>query len=135
VHGRLLHFFPDTSIVARLHRERIADAIFVREAIASAALPSWPPRRRSRRATALRPSCSAKRRPRRAANTPNTSPPTSTSTSASLDLAVNHHRVILGPIAEGDARAASRAMRLHIHSPLEFLEAIHRAHPEYFEEG
>ena len=49
-------------------------------------------------------------------------------------IAVDHHRQIVAAIVEGDARAASRIMRVHIHSPLEFLEAIHRAHPEYFEE-
>jgi DNA-binding GntR family transcriptional regulator len=48
-------------------------------------------------------------------------------------IAVDHHRAIADAIVAGDARAASRAMRLHIHSPLEFLEAIRREHPEYFD--
>jgi DNA-binding GntR family transcriptional regulator len=48
-------------------------------------------------------------------------------------IAIDHHRRIVDAIIEGDARAAAEAMRLHIHSPLDFLDAIHEAHPEYIE--
>lgn len=48
-------------------------------------------------------------------------------------IAVDHHRAIVEAIVAGDARGASRAMRVHIHSPMEFLAAIQRDHPEYFE--
>jgi DNA-binding GntR family transcriptional regulator len=48
-------------------------------------------------------------------------------------IAIDHHKLILDALVAGDAKAAGRAMRLHVHSPLEFLEAIHRAHPEYFD--
>jgi DNA-binding GntR family transcriptional regulator len=50
-------------------------------------------------------------------------------------IAVDHHRAIVRAIVDGDAEAASRLMRVHIHSPLDFLEDIHRAHPEYFEQA
>ena len=50
-------------------------------------------------------------------------------------IALDHHRAIVQAIEAGDARAASKAMRVHIHSPLLFLDAIHERHPEYFEEA
>lgn len=50
-------------------------------------------------------------------------------------IAIDHHRVIVDAIADGDAKAASEAMRVHIHSPMEFLDAILERHPEYFEPG
>lgn len=50
-------------------------------------------------------------------------------------IAVDHHRAIVRAIAEGDAPAASRLMRVHIRSPLDYLEAIRREHPEYFEDA
>lgn len=48
-------------------------------------------------------------------------------------IAIDHHRVIVECILEGRPREAAEAMRVHIHSPMEFLDAIFREHPEYFE--
>jgi DNA-binding GntR family transcriptional regulator len=48
-------------------------------------------------------------------------------------IAIDHHRVIVDAILDGQARRAGEAMRVHIHSPLGFVDAIHREHPEYFE--
>jgi GntR family transcriptional regulator, rspAB operon transcriptional repressor len=48
-------------------------------------------------------------------------------------IAIDHHRRIVDAIVSGDARAAREAMREHIHSPMDFLDAIRRAHPDYFE--
>lgn len=50
-------------------------------------------------------------------------------------IAIDHHRQIVDAIVAGDPRAASEAMRVHIHSPLAFLDAIAESHPEYFEAG
>lgn len=48
-------------------------------------------------------------------------------------IAIDHHRMIVDCIVNGRPRDASEAMRVHVHSPLEFLDAIQREHPEYFE--
>jgi DNA-binding GntR family transcriptional regulator len=48
-------------------------------------------------------------------------------------IAIDDHRRIVDAIVAGEARAAREAMRLHIHSPMAFLDAIRRQHPEYFE--
>jgi DNA-binding GntR family transcriptional regulator len=48
-------------------------------------------------------------------------------------IAIDHHRVIVDAIQAADAKAAAEAMRVHIHSPLSFLDAIAQQHPEYFE--
>lgn len=48
-------------------------------------------------------------------------------------IAVDHHRQIVDAIVSGDAKAASEAMRVHIHSPLSFLDAIQERFPDYFE--
>lgn len=48
-------------------------------------------------------------------------------------IAIDHHREIVDAIVEGQANKAAEAMRVHIHSPLAFLDAIRLAHPEYFE--
>ena len=48
-------------------------------------------------------------------------------------IAIDHHRLIVDAILAGDARAASAAMRVHVHSPLSFVDAIARQHPQYFE--
>jgi DNA-binding GntR family transcriptional regulator len=48
-------------------------------------------------------------------------------------IAIDQHRVVIDAIVSGDAKKASEAMRVHIHSPLEFLDAIQKEHPEYFE--
>jgi DNA-binding GntR family transcriptional regulator len=48
-------------------------------------------------------------------------------------IAIDHHRDIVDAIVSGDAEKAREAMRMHIHSPLDFLDAIQAEHPEYFE--
>jgi len=48
-------------------------------------------------------------------------------------IAIDHHRLIVDAITSGDSRAASETMRVHIHSPLTFVDAIYDAHPDYFE--
>jgi DNA-binding GntR family transcriptional regulator len=48
-------------------------------------------------------------------------------------IAINDHRRIVDAIVAGDTRAAREAMRAHIHSPLAFLDAIRKEHPDYFE--
>lgn len=47
-------------------------------------------------------------------------------------IAIDHHRAIVDAIIGGKAKKAAEAMRVHIHSPLVFLDAIAKAHPEYF---
>ena len=48
-------------------------------------------------------------------------------------IAIDHHRLIVDAIVAGDGATAAQAMRLHIQSPREFLEAIRQRCPEYFE--
>lgn len=50
-------------------------------------------------------------------------------------IAIDHHRRIVDAIIAGDARAAREAMHAHIHSPLDFLDAIRRKHPGYFDDA
>lgn len=50
-------------------------------------------------------------------------------------IAIDHHRLVVDAIIAGDARAASRHMRAHVHAPLDFLQEIRRRHPEYFEDA
>jgi DNA-binding GntR family transcriptional regulator len=50
-------------------------------------------------------------------------------------IALDQHREISSAVVAGDRVAARKAMRVHIHSPLVFLDAIHARHPEYFEEA
>lgn len=50
-------------------------------------------------------------------------------------IAIDHHRLIVEAIIAGDATAAAEHMRVHIHSPLVFLDAIHDRYPGYFETG
>jgi DNA-binding GntR family transcriptional regulator len=47
-------------------------------------------------------------------------------------IAIDHHRTIVQAIIEGDGKAASKAMRVHIRSPLDFLAAIRQRCPHYF---
>jgi DNA-binding GntR family transcriptional regulator len=49
-------------------------------------------------------------------------------------IAIDHHRLIVDAIVAGDAKAAVEHMRVHIHSPLIFLDAIQQRYPEYFEQ-
>ncbi len=48
-------------------------------------------------------------------------------------IAIDHHRQIVDAIVAGNSKAASNAMRIHIQSPREFLAAIAKRYPEYFE--
>lgn len=48
-------------------------------------------------------------------------------------IAIDHHRRIVDCILEGRPRDAAEAMRVHVYSPLAFLDAIFRDHPDYFE--
>jgi GntR family transcriptional regulator, rspAB operon transcriptional repressor len=48
-------------------------------------------------------------------------------------IAIDHHRLIVNAIIEGDGKAASKAMRIHIQSPRQFLEAIAKRCPQYLE--
>lgn len=48
-------------------------------------------------------------------------------------IAIDHHRQIVDAIISGDGKAASIAMRIHIQSPREFLAAIAKRCPQYFE--
>jgi DNA-binding GntR family transcriptional regulator len=48
-------------------------------------------------------------------------------------IAIDHHRLIVQAILDGDGGAASEAMRVHIQSPLIFLDAILQRCPQYFE--
>lgn len=50
-------------------------------------------------------------------------------------IAIDHHRLVVDAIIAGDAGAASRHMRVHVHAPLDFLQEIRRRHPEYFEDA
>ena len=162
----LLETLPQRgTFVARLDRAKIADAIFVREAIEckaaelAAAAPSAPKkvldmilRRQASAATrrdyathlasdeelhhailllaghphawnALRLARTGMNRIRHLA----------IPAVGSHKIAIDHHRLIVSAIQAGDARAAAEAMRVHIHSPLTFIDAIEQRHPEYFE--
>ena len=48
-------------------------------------------------------------------------------------IAIDHHRTIVEALLAGDGAAASAAMRVHIQSPLVFLDAIQAHCPQYFE--
>ncbi|WP_332825738.1 GntR family transcriptional regulator [Ramlibacter sp.] len=163
----LLESAPQSgTYVARLHRGRIADAIFVREAIecraAELAAKAPAAQRRALGAIVERQARAESRRDYgehlaadeefhhrilELAGHPHAWPALRLArlgmnrirhlaipAVGSPRIAVDHHRAIVRAISEGDARSASRLMRVHIHSPLDFLEAIHRAHPEYFED-
>lgn len=153
--------------VARLHRGRIADAIFVREAIEcrAAALAAKAPAAQRRQLGPI-VERQARAQARRdygehlatdeefhhfileLAGHPHAWPALRLArlgmnrirhlaipAVGSPRIAVDHHRAIVRAIAEGDAPAASRLMRVHIRSPLDYLEAIRREHPEYFEDA
>ena len=48
-------------------------------------------------------------------------------------IAIDHHKAIVEAILAGDAQGAAAAMRVHIRSPLTFLEAIQQRLPQYFD--
>ncbi len=163
----LLEVIPQRgTFVARLSRSKIADAIFVREAIEcrAAELAAAAPRARRRQLSAI-----VQRQARASAQHDYT---THLSTDEEFHhrilelaghphawpalrlartgmnrirhlaipevgsdrIALDHHRLIVSAIVAGDGAAASAAMRVHIHSPLVFLDAIHARHPAYFQE-
>lgn len=162
----LVETFPQRgTFVSRLNRGRIADAIFVREAIECRAvtLACAAPlaQRRELLAIVRTQSAASARRdypahlqadedfhhrilvlaghphawgPLRLARTGmNRVRHLAIPQVGSDRIAVDHHRLIVDAIITGDADAAREAMRVHIQSPLAFLEAIHAARPEYFD--
>lgn len=48
-------------------------------------------------------------------------------------IAIDHHRLIVEAIVAGDGALAAERMRVHIRSPLDFLEAIAQRHPAFVE--
>lgn len=164
----LLEAIPQRgTFVARLDRQRIADAVFVREAIeckaAALAARAPLPQKKELAAIVKRQAGASARRDytahlgadedfhrhilllaghphawnalRLARTGMNRIRHLAIPAVGSPRIAIDHHRLIVDAIIEGDARAAAEAMRVHIHSPLDFLDAIHEAHPEYFEPG
>jgi DNA-binding GntR family transcriptional regulator len=49
-------------------------------------------------------------------------------------IAIDQHRGVVQAIIDGDSAAASAQMRLHIRSPLQFVDAIQQRYPAYFSE-
>jgi GntR family transcriptional regulator, rspAB operon transcriptional repressor len=153
------------TVVARLNREKIADAIFVREAIEcrAAELAAGAPEGERRKLARIvqRQAGAAARRDygthlstdeefhhailvlaghphawtalRLARSGMNRIRHLAIPAVGSHRIAIDHHRAIVQAIVEGRGREAAEAMRVHIHSPLAFVDAIHREHPEYFE--
>jgi GntR family transcriptional regulator, rspAB operon transcriptional repressor len=153
------------TFVARLNRDKIADAIFVRESIecraAGLAAGAEPAQRRQLAEIIARQARASARKDyathlstdeefhhrilmlaghphawtalRLARTGMNRIRHLAIPAVGSHRIAIDHHRLIVDAIAAGDARAASDAMRVHIHSPMEFLDAIFQRHPEYFE--
>ncbi|HSV34337.1 MAG TPA: GntR family transcriptional regulator [Ramlibacter sp.] len=163
----LLEAIPQRgTFVARLNRHKIADAVFVREAIevkAAELAAGAPPALKKKLDAILRTQASASARKdyathlasdedlhhailvlaghphawnalRLARTGMNRIRHLAIPAVGSHRIAVDHHRVIVQAIQAGDAQAAAEAMRVHIHSPLEFLDAIAQRHPEYFED-
>jgi DNA-binding GntR family transcriptional regulator len=153
------------TFVARLHRAKIADAIFVRESIecraAALAAQAAPAQRRQLAEIVARQARASARKDYAThlatdeelhhrilvlAGHPHAWPALRLARMGmnrirhlaipavgSHRIAIDHHRLIVDAIAAGDGRAAAQAMRVHIHSPLDFLDAILERHPEYFE--
>lgn len=164
----LLEVVPQRgTFVARLDRARIADALFVREAIeckaaALAAKASLPAKKELAQIVQRQASASARRdyaahlaadedfhrhilvmagHPhawnalRLARTGMNRIRHLAIPTVGSNRIAIDHHRLIVEAILSGEARKASEAMKVHVHSPLIFLDAILEQHPEYFTAG
>jgi GntR family transcriptional regulator, rspAB operon transcriptional repressor len=155
------------TFVARLDRARIADALFVREAIeckAAALAAKAPLPAKKKLAAILQGQAGASARKDYAAHLAadedfhrhilamaghphawnalrlartgmNRIRHLAIPTVGSNRIAIDHHRLIVDAILSGEARKASEAMRVHVHSPLIFLEAILEQHPEYFTPG
>jgi DNA-binding GntR family transcriptional regulator len=161
----LLEVVPQRgTFVARLDRDRIADALFVREAIeckaaALAARAPLPDKKLLREIAQVQSRASARHdykahlqadedfhrqvlvlagHPhawnalRLARTGMNRIRHLAIPAVGSHRIAIDQHRVIVDAIVEGDARAAAEAMRRHIMSPMDFLDAIRERHPEYF---
>ncbi len=161
----LLEVVPQRgTFVARLDRARIADALFVREAIeckaaALAAKAPLPAKKQLAQILQRQAGASARRdygahlsadedfhrhilvlagHPhawnalRLARTGMNRIRHLAIPTVGSHRIAIDHHRLIVDAILSGDARKAAEAMRVHVHSPLVFLDAIFEQHPEYF---
>jgi GntR family transcriptional regulator, rspAB operon transcriptional repressor len=152
------------TFVARLDRRKIADALFVREAIecraAELAARAPLPQKKALAEIVKRQASASARRDyathlaadeefhqrilelaghphawnalRLARTGMNRIRHLAIPTVGSNRIAIDHHRKIVDAIVGGNARAAGEAMRLHIHSPMDFLDAIEREHPEYF---
>lgn len=162
----LLETLPQRgTFVARLSRAKIADAIFVREAIEcrAAALAAAAPlaqRRTLEKIVSRQAKASAQKdyathlgadeefhhqilvlaghphawTPLRLARTGmNRIRHLAIPVVGSNRIAIDHHRLIVQAIVDGDGGAASEAMRVHIQSPLKFLDAILERCPQYFE--
>jgi DNA-binding GntR family transcriptional regulator len=162
----LLEAFPQRgTFVARLHRARIADAIFVRECIecpAAALAVAAPLAGRKELVKILQQQARASARKdyathlasdeafhhsilvlaghphawtalRLARTGMNRIRHLAIPVVGSNRIAIDHHRLITDAIIGGDAPAAAHHMRVHIHSPMKFLDAIEARHPEYFE--
>jgi DNA-binding GntR family transcriptional regulator len=153
------------TFVARLNRDKIADAIFVREAIecrAAELAAAAPPAERRKLAQIVQRQAGAAAQKDYATHLAtneefhhailvlaghphawnslrlarigmNRIRHLAIPTVGSPPIAIDHHREIVKAIVAGDGAQAAEVMRKHIHSPLSFLDAIHRAHPEYFE--
>jgi DNA-binding GntR family transcriptional regulator len=153
------------TFVSRLNRDKMADAIFVREAIecraAELAAQSPEPQRKLLVQIVNRQARAADRKDyathlatdeefhhaildlaghphawpalRLARTGMNRIRHLAIPTVGSHRIAIDHHREIVEAIVAGQPRSASDAMRVHIHSPMAFLDAIELAHPEYFE--
>ena len=50
-------------------------------------------------------------------------------------IAIEQHRAVVRAIVRGDGARASELMRVHIQSPLKFLDQIHQRFPAYFAEN
>ena len=162
----LLETLPQRgTFVARLSRAKIADAIFVREAIecrAAALAAAAPPAQRRTLEKIVRRQAKASAQkdyathlsadeefhhqilvlaghphawtPLRLARTGmNRIRHLAIPVVGSNRIAIDHHRLIVQAIVDGDGAAASEAMRVHIQSPLIFLDAILERCPQYFE--
>jgi DNA-binding GntR family transcriptional regulator len=162
----LLETLPQRgTFVARLSRAKIADAIFVREAIEcrAAALAAVAPlaQRRTLEKIVSRQAKASEQKdyathlsadeefhhqilvlaghphawtPLRLARTGmNRIRHLAIPVVGSNRIAIDHHRLIVQAILDGDGGAASEAMRVHIQSPLIFLDAILERCPQYFE--
>lgn len=168
VHEGLLEVVPQRgTFVARLDRARIADAIFVREAIeckAAELAAAAPLAQRKQLIEIVQRQARASARkdygthlatdeefhrailaiaghphawaPLRLARTGmNRIRHLAIPSVGSNRIAIDHHREIVDAIVAGQGKRAADLMRVHIRSPLTYVDAIHAEHPEYFEDA